>query len=327
MTGATARTVEDKSMVNIDYRTLGTDGPLVSTVGLGCNNFGRQGTLTEHQEGTTAVLDAAIELGVTLLDTADMYGGAGTSETLMGVALQGKRDAVVLATKFGHQDYDMGILPGVPKGSRAYIREAVAGSLTRLRTDRIDLYLMHTPDPLTPIAETIAALDELVEEGKILFYGHSNFSAAQIAEAAAAGGRFVSAQNEYSLLARGVEAEVLPAVRAHGLGFLPYFPLQNGLLTGKFTRTQRPADTRIMRQRPYLVEDAPWDVLETYAAWCEAHGITMLEATFGWMLAQPGLTSVIAGTTKPEQLALNAAASTAWTPTAEEAGEISRLFA
>ena len=327
MTGATARTVEDKSMVNIDYRTLGTDGPLVSTVGLGCNNFGRQGTLTEYQEGTTAVLEAAIELGVTLLDTADMYGGAGTSETLMGVALRGKRDSVVLATKFGHQDYDMGILPGVPKGSRAYIREAVAGSLTRLRTDRIDLYQMHTPDPLTPIAETIAALDELVDEGKILFYGHSNFSAAQIAEAAAAGGRFVSAQDEYSLLARGVEAEVLPAVRAHGLGFLPYFPLQNGLLTGKFTRTQRPADTRIMRQRPYLVEDAPWDVLEAYAAWCEAHGITMLEATFGWMLAQPGLTSVIAGTTKPEQLALNAAASTAWTPTAEEAAEISRLFA
>ena len=327
MTGATARTVEDKSMVNIDYRTLGTDGPLVSTVGLGCNNFGRQGTLTEHQEGTTAVLDAAIELGVTLLDTADMYGGAGTSETLMGVALQGKRDAVVLATKFGHQDYDMGILPGVPKGSRAYIREAVGGSLTRLRTDRIDLYQMHTPDPLTPIAETIAALDELVAEGKILFYGHSNFTAAQIAEAAAAGGRFVSAQNEYSLLARGVEADVLPAVREHGLGFLPYFPLQNGLLTGKFTRTERPADTRIMRQRPYLVEDAPWDALEAYAAFCQSHGITMLEATFGWMLAQPGLTSVIAGTTKPEQLALNAAASTAWTPTAEEAGEISRIFA
>ena len=314
-------------MVNIDYRTLGTDGPLVSTVGLGCNNFGRQGTLTEQQEGTTAVLDAAIELGVTLLDTADMYGGAGTSETLMGVALQGKRDAVVLATKFGHQDYDMGILPGVPKGSRAYIREAVAGSLTRLRTDRIDLYQMHTPDPLTPIAETIAALDELVEEGKILFYGHSNFSAAQIAEAAAAGGRFVSAQNEYSLLARGVEAEVLPAARAHGLGFLPYFPLQNGLLTGKFTRTQRPADTRIMRQRPYLVEDAPWDVLEAYAAWCEARGITMLEATFGWMLAQPGLTSVIAGTTKPEQLLQNAEAATAWRPTAAEAEEISAIFA
>ena len=327
MTGATARTVEDKSMVNIDYRTLGTDGPLVSTVGLGCNNFGRQGTLTEYQEGTTAVLDTAIELGVTLLDTADMYGGAGTSETLMGVALQGKRDSVVLATKFGHQDYDMGILPGVPKGSRAYIREAVAGSLTRLRTDRIDLYQMHTPDPFTPIAETVAALDELVDEGKILFYGHSNFSAAQIAEAAAAGGRFVSAQNEYSLLARGVEADVLPAVRAHGLGFLPYFPLQNGLLTGKFTRTQRPADTRIMRQRPYLVEDAPWDVLEAYAAFCEARGITMLEATFGWMLAQPGLTSVIAGTTKPEQLELNAAASTSWTPTAEEAEEVSAIFA
>ena len=316
-------------MANIELRTLGTGGPEVSTIGLGCNNFGRPGSLTETQEGTTAVLDEAIEQGVTLLDTADMYGGGtpGLSETLMGVALRGRRDRVVIATKFGHEGFDMGILPGTPKGSRAYIREAIEGSLRRLQTDRVDLYQMHTPDPVTPIAETIAALDELVAEGKILHYGHSNFSAAQIAEAAAAGGRFVSAQSEYSLLVRGVEADVLPAVREHGLGFLPYFPLQNGLLTGKFTRTERPADTRIMRQRPHVADDAPWDVLEAYAAWCEAHGITMLEATFGWMLAQPGLTSVIAGTTKPEQLALNAAASTAWAPTAEEAAEISRLFA
>jgi len=313
-------------MVNIDFRPLGTDGPLVSTIGLGCNNFGREGTLTQTQEGTTAVLDAAVHLGVTLLDTADMYGGHGTSETLMGVALQGKRDRVVLATKFGHQDYDMGILPGVPKGSRPYIREAIAGSLTRLQTDRVDLYQMHTPDPLTPIAETVAALVELVAEGKILHYGHSNFSAAQIAEAAAAGGRFISAQDEYSLLVRRVEADVLPAAREFGLGFLPYFPLQNGLLTGKFTRTEHPTDTRIMRQRPYLVENAPWDKLEAYAAFCEASGITMLEATFGWMLAQPGLTSVIAGTTRPDQLAQNVAASTAWSPSAAEVQQISEIF-
>lgn len=315
-------------MANIELRTLGTGGPAVSTIGLGCNNFGRPGTLTQTQEGTTAVIDAAIEVGVTLLDTADMYGGApGVSETLMGAALKGRRDRVVLATKFGHSGFDMGIAPGVPKGSRAYIREAVDGSLRRLQTDRIDLYQLHTPDPETPIAETIAALDELVAEGKILHYGNSNFSGEQIDEAAAAGGRFVSAQNEYSLLARGAEADVLPAVRAHGLGFLPFFPLQNGLLTGKFTRTERPADTRIMRQRPYLVDDAPWDVLEAYAAFCAAHGITMLEATFGWLLAQPGLTSVIAGTTKPEQLAQNAAAATAWKPTAAEEQEISALFA
>lgn len=319
---------EDGNMANIELRTLGTGGPAVSTIGLGCNNFGRPGTLTQTQEGTTAVIDAAIELGVTLLDTADMYGGApGVSETLMGAALKGRRDRVVLATKFGHSGFDMGIAPGVPKGSRAYIREAVDGSLRRLQTDRIDLYQLHTPDPETPIAETIAALDELVAEGKILHYGNSNFSGEQIDEAAAAGGRFVSAQNEYSLLARGAEADVLPAVRAHGLGFLPFFPLQNGLLTGKFTRTERPADTRIMRQRPYLVDDAPWDVLEAYAAFCAAHGITMLEATFGWLLAQPGLTSVIAGTTKPEQLAQNAAAATAWKPKAAEEQEISALFA
>ena len=314
-------------MVTIELRTLGTGGPTVSTIGLGCNNFGRSGTLTETQEGTSAVIDTAVDLGVTLLDTADIYGGGGLSETLMGIALKGKRDRVVLATKFGHDSVDMGILPGTPKGSRAYIREAVAGSLRRLQTDRIDLYQLHTPDPATPIAETIAALEELVAEGKILHYGHSNFSGDQIAEAAAAGGRFVSAQNEYSLLARGAEADVLPAVREHGLGFLPFFPLQNGLLTGKFTRTQRPADTRIMRQRPHLVEDAPWDVLEAYAAFCSAHGVTMLEATFGWMLAQPALTSVIAGTTKPEQLRQNAEAATSWKPSAAEAEEISAIFA
>ena len=315
-------------MANIELRTLGTGGPTVSTIGLGCNNFGRPGTLTETQEGTNAVIDAAVDLGVTLLDTADMYGGSpGVSETLMGNALRGKRDRVVLASKFGHSGFDMGILPGVPKGSRAYIREAIDGSLRRLQTDRIDLYQLHTPDEATPIAETIAALDELVAEGKILHYGHSNFSAEQMDEAAAAGGKFVSAQNEYSLLVREAESEVLPAVRRNGLGFLPFFPLQNGLLTGKFTRTERPADTRIMRQRPHLVENAPWDVLEKYAAFCAAHGITMLEATFGWLLAQPNLTSVIAGTTKPEQLTQNAEAATAWKPTDAEREEISAIFA
>ena len=315
-------------MATIELRMLGTDGPMVSTIGLGCNNFGRPGTLTETQEGTTAVLDAAIELGVTLLDTADMYGGRpGQSETFMGVALRGRRDKVVLATKFGHSDVEMGILPGTPKGSRPYIRAAVDDSLRRLQTEHIDLYQLHTPDPATPIGETIAALDELVAEGKILHYGHSNFSGAQIAEAADAGGRFVSAQNQYSLLVREAEQDVLPAVREHGLGFLPFFPLQNGLLTGKFTRTERPADTRIMRQRPHIAEDAPWDVLEEYAAFCAARGITMLEATFGWMLAQPSLTSVIAGTTKPEQLAQNAAAATAWKPSQDEVDEVSRIFA
>jgi aryl-alcohol dehydrogenase-like predicted oxidoreductase len=300
---------------------------MVSTIGLGCNNFGRPGTLTETQEGTNAVIDEAVDLGVTLLDTADMYGGApGQSETFMGNALKGKRDKVVLATKFGHSEFEMGILPGTPKGSREYIREAIDGSLRRLQTDHVDLYQLHTPDTTTPIAETIAALDELVAEGKILHYGHSNFSGEQIAEAAAAGGRFVSAQNQYSLLVREAEKDVLPAVREHGLGFLPFFPLQNGLLTGKFTRTERPADTRIMRQRPHIAENAPWDVLEAYAAFCAANDVTMLQATFGWLLAQPNLTSVIAGTTKPDQLRQNADAATAWKPTADHVEAISQIF-
>jgi aryl-alcohol dehydrogenase-like predicted oxidoreductase len=314
-------------MTAIDHRTLGTSGPTVSTIGLGCNNFGRPGTVTQTQEGTTAVIRKALDLGVTLLDTADMYGGhPGQSEELMGVALKGDRDRVVLATKFGHIDVDMGIAPGAAKGSRTYIRSAVAGSLRRLQTDRIDLYQQHTPDPSTPIEETIAALDELVAEGTILHYGHSNFSGEQIAEAARAGGRFVSAQNEYSLVARGVEKDVLPAVVEFGLGFLPYFPLANGLFTGKFSRTERPSDTRIMRQRPHIVENAPWDAIEAFEAFCAERGITLLEGTFGWLLAQPNLASVIAGATKPEQLEQNAAASTAWTPTAEEVATISGLF-
>ena len=314
-------------MTDIELRTLGQDGPRVSTIGLGCNSFGRVGTFTEKQEGTTAVLAAALDLGVTLLDTADLYGAMpGMSETFMGSALKGKRGQVVVATKFGHSGFDMGILPGVPKGSRAYIREAIAGSLRRLQTDYVDLYQLHTPDDATPIEETIAALDELVTEGKIRHYGNSNFSGAQIDAAAAAGGRFVSAQNEYSLLARGAETEVLPAVRRHGMGFLPFFPLQNGLLTGKFTRTEHPSDTRIMRQRPHLVNDAPWDVLDAYAAFCAAHGITMLEATFAWLLAQPNVTSVIAGATRPEQIAANASAATAWAPNDDEIREVSRIF-
>jgi aryl-alcohol dehydrogenase-like predicted oxidoreductase len=314
-------------MADIHYRALGLGGPQVSTIGLGCNNFGRAGTATEHQDGTNALISEAIDLGVTLFDTADMYGGApGVSETLMGVALKGHRDSVFLATKFGHDSFDMGIAPGVAKGSRAYIREALEGSLRRLQTDRVDLYQMHTPDPHTPIEETIAALDELVDEGRVIHYGHSNFSANQIDAAAAAGGRFISSQNEYSLLARGIEEEVLPAITRHHLGLLPYFPLQNGLLTGKFTRSDYPADSRIMRQRPHIAENAPWDVLESYAAFCEGRGITMLEATFGWLLAQPALTSVIAGTTRPEQLRQNAAAATAWTPSQAEVAEVSAIF-
>jgi aryl-alcohol dehydrogenase-like predicted oxidoreductase len=320
-------------MMYSEPRMLGTSDLLVSAIGVGCNNFGRPGTASQSQEGTTAVLDEAVELGVTLLDTADIYGGTPRqSETLMGVALGRNRDRVVLATKFGHDAVDLEIADGAAKGSRAYIREAVEGSLRRLRTDHIDLYQMHSPDPATPIEQTIAALDELVTEGKILHFGHTQFSSEQVVEADAAarrlGGRsFISAQNQYNLLERGVESDVLPAVLELGLGFLPFFPLQNGLLTGKFSRTDHPADTRIMRQRPHIAENAPWDVLERYQAFCETHSVTMLEATISWLLAQPALTSVIAGVTRPQQLAQNVAASRAWRPSEDEVAEISEIFA
>ncbi|HWT33626.1 MAG TPA: aldo/keto reductase [Microbacterium sp.] len=312
-------------------RRVGASGLLVSAVGLGCNNFGRKGTATETLEGTRAVLDAAVDAGVTFLDTADIYGvPAGTSETLMGEALQGRRDEVVLATKFGHNAFAAAQLGG-SAASRISIRRAVEASLTRLRTDWIDLYQLHTPDPATPVDETLDALDDLVREGKIRYFGHSNFAGWQIAEAHYVGRgrrrtRFVSAQNHYSLLARGAEREVLPAVRRFGLGFFPFFPLYNGLLTGKFTRDGGPEDSRIMRQRSHLWETAPWDALEAYQSFCDARGITMLQATFGWLLSHPELSSVIAGATKPEQVHANAEAASAWTPTAEDLVVIDELF-
>ncbi|KQM40293.1 aldo/keto reductase [Microbacterium sp. Leaf203] len=312
----------------LPLRAVGRSGLRVSAVGLGCNNFGRAGTATETLDGTRAVLDAAIDAGVTFLDTADMYGREfGLSETLMGEALEGRRDQVVLATKFGHADFAPAVTGG-SKGSRAHVRRAVEDSLRRLRTDWIDLYQLHTPDPSTPIEETLDALADLVREGKVRYIGHSNFSGWRIAEAehAADGVRFVSAQNQYSLLARAAEREVLPAAARYGLGFLPFFPLHNGLLTGKFTRDGGPEGSRIMRQRPHLWRDAPWDALERYQAFCDARGITMLEATFAWFLANPLVASVIAGATSAEQVRANAAAATAWTPSAEDLAEIDGIL-
>ncbi|KAA9111109.1 aldo/keto reductase [Microbacterium rhizomatis] len=311
-------------------RRVGASGLLVSSVGLGCNNFGRPGTRTETLEGTMEVIDAAIDAGVTFFDTADMYGAEpGLSESLMGSALAGKRDRVVLATKFGHSGRDMGYPSAGAKGSRSYIRVAVEASLARLQTDWIDLYQLHTPDPGTPIDETIAALDDLVRDGKIRYYGHSNLAGWQLAEADAAasrGSRFVSAQNHYSLLARGAEREVLPAARRFGLGFFPYFPLYNGLLTGKFTRDGGPEGSRIMAQRPHLWRDAPWDALEEYQRFCNQRGITMLTATFGWLLAQDPISSVIAGATSPEQVTANAEAARGWSPTADDLAAIDAIF-
>ncbi|QNO38533.1 aldo/keto reductase [Protaetiibacter sp. SSC-01] len=313
-------------------RELGTSGILVSVVGLGCNNLGRSGTRTETQEGATAVVHAALDAGVTLFDTADMYGATfGLSETLLGQALRGRRDEAVVATKFGHQQFPTPLADIGPRGGRAYIRAAVEGSLARLQTDRIDLYQLHTPDPVTPIEETLGALDELVREGKVRAIGHSNLDgdairAADDAATELGTARFVTAQNEYSLLARGAEADVLPAVRERGLGFLPFFPLANGLFTGKFSRAERPADSRIARQRPHIADQAPWDAIEAFEAFAAERGIGILEATFGWLLSRPELSSVIAGATKPEQVVANVRAGDGWRPTSDEVAAIDALF-
>ncbi|HCS60667.1 MAG TPA: aldo/keto reductase [Microbacterium sp.] len=315
----------------MSQRRVGASGLLVSSTGLGCNNFGRSGTATESLEGTRDVIDAAIAHDVIFFDTADMYGkDPGLSETFMGEALRGRRDHVVLATKFGHAR-DMGYDFPSGGGSRRYIRRAVEESLVRLQTDWIDLYQLHEPDAQTPIAETIDALDDLVREGKIRYYGHSNLSGWQIAEAELTSlsrnsGRFVSAQNHYSLLARAAEREVLPAAERFGLGFFPFFPLHNGLLTGKFTREGGPSTSRIWSSRRHVWENAPWDALEEYERFCTDRGITMLEATFGWLLAQPAVSSVIAGATSAAQIEANANAAVAWTPTAEDLATIDQIF-
>ncbi len=305
------------------YRTLGSSGLQVSVVGLGCNNFGRRVDLA----GTRAVVDAALDAGITLLDTADGYGGRGESERLLGEALRHRRDRVVLASKFGHQSSDMGYGPAAGAlGGRSYVRRAVEESLRRLRTDHLDLYQLHTPDPVTPIEETLAALSELVAEGKVRYLGHSNFAGWQLAEAAHVarqGGYvpFVSAQNQWSLLDRAVEAELVPAARHYGLGVLPYFPLANGLLTGKVRRGRElPAGSRIA-ERAHLVTDARLDRVEALADWADKHDRTVLDLAIGALAATPGCGSVIAGATSPEQVRANASAGD-WQPTADELAEI-----
>jgi aryl-alcohol dehydrogenase-like predicted oxidoreductase len=308
------------------YRSLGDSGLMVSVAGLGCNNFGRRVDLA----GTRAVVDAAMDAGITMLDTADTYGDGGASEELLGEVLAGRREQVVLATKFGHQGYDMGYGPAAgAKGSRAYIRRAIEASLRRLRTDYVDLYQLHTPDPVTPVAETLAALTELVAEGMVRYLGNSNFTGWQIADAAhvarAAGtAPFVSAQNHWSLLEREVEAEVLPAARHFGLGVLPYFPLANGLLTGKVRRGQAPPAGSRLAGRPGYVTDDKLDRVEALIAWAAERGRTVLEVAVGALAAQDGCACVIAGATTPEQVKANAAAAE-WVPSAEELADLYRI--
>jgi aryl-alcohol dehydrogenase-like predicted oxidoreductase len=293
------------------YRTLGSSGPEVSVVGLGCNNFGSR----VDEDGTRRVVDAALESGITLLDTADVYGNRGGSEELLGKALKGRRDRVVLATKFGHALTD-----DAPRsrGSREYIRSAIEASLKRLRTDWVDLYQYHRPDGITPIEETLGALDELVREGKVRHIGSSNFDARQVVEAdelARERGwtRFTSAQNHYSLLERDAEQELLPTCERLGIGVLPYFPLASGLLTGKYRRGEpAPAGSRLVT-RPERLTAEVFDRVEALEAFAAERGRSLLEVAIGGLAAMPAISSVIAGATKPEQVRANAAAGE-WEP-------------
>ncbi len=301
-------------------------------MGLGCNNFGREGTVSQTQEGTNAVLHAALDAGVTFLDTADLYGGQwGLSETLMGEALKGRRDEVVLATKFGFTEVPTPLDELGAKGSPAYLRAACEASLERLQTDHIDLFQQHQPDPAVPVGETLGALAELVEEGKIRAYGVSQFTASQLREADAAVHErsipgIASSQDELSLIARGVENDGrLSAAHDINAGFLPFFPLANGLFTGKFTRTDMPADSRIAKIRPQIAQNADWDAMEAYQALCDDWGVTMLQATLGWFLSRAVVSSVIAGATRPEQVRQNAD-SAHWRPSPDQVGLIESLF-
>ncbi|MDX6286319.1 MAG: hypothetical protein QOG53_1804 [Frankiales bacterium] len=299
------------------YRRLGNSGLVVSVVGLGGNNFGFGQRL--DLEATRAVVHAALDEGITLVDTAEIYG---ESEAFLGEVLQGRRDDVVIATKFGHQGFALHGQQYESRGGRRYIRRAVEASLHKLKTDRIDLYQMHTPDPSTPIEETLAALDELVREGKILYIGTSNAEGWQVTDADWTArtnhvSRFVSVQNHYNLLEREIERDVIPACEHLGIGLLPFFPLANGLLTGKYRRgTPPPEGTRLV-SKPELMADRNFDVVERLEKYAEQRGITLLDVAIGGLAAQPAVASVIAGATKPEQVRANAAAGN-WEPTAED---------
>jgi aryl-alcohol dehydrogenase-like predicted oxidoreductase len=306
-----------------DLRPLGTSGLVVSRVGLGCNNFGRR----IGPEQTRAVVHAALDAGVTLFDTSDSYGD---SEELLGAALAGRRDEVVIATKFGWDVGGANVPDWGARASRRYVRRAVERSLRRLGTDWIDLYQLHRPDGVTPMEETLAALTDLVREGKVRYIGSSNLAAWQITDAdwiARTRGleRFVSAQNHYNLLERGVEAEVVPACLHHGIGLLPYFPLASGLLTGKYRRGEPPPPgTRLADRGLPPADDPRFDVVERLEAFARERGVTLLDVAIGGLAAQPAVASVIAGATTPEQVRANVAAG-AWRPTAEDLAALDEI--
>ena len=292
-------------------RSLGDSGPEVPVVGLGTNNFGGR----IDYERSLAVMDAALEAGVTLIDTADIY-SQGTSEEFIGRALEGRRDGVLIATKFGKA---MDGRPEEQRGNPDYIRWAVESSLRRLRTDVIDVYQMHEPDPATPIEETLGALNDLVHEGKVRWIGSSNFSAEQIeaAEGVSRGAglhRFISVQNHYSLVERDAEDEVLPVCEQLGIGFLPYFPLASGLLTGKYRRGEEASEGRLAGRE---IPKARWDRAEALQRYADERELSLLEVAVGGLLAVPAVSCVIAGATKPEQVRANVAAG-AWEPSADD---------
>jgi aryl-alcohol dehydrogenase-like predicted oxidoreductase len=308
----------------MELRNLGKSGLRVSLIGLGCNNFGGRIDL----ESSTRVVHKAIDAGITLFDTADVYGNRGGSETALGAILGDRRKDIVLASKFG-----MAMDDGEKTGaSRRYIMAAVEASLQRLKTDWLDLYQVHRHDPLTPIEETLRALDDLVRQGKVRYIGCSNFSAAQMVEAQWAAkhlnlNAFVSAQDEYSLLKRSLEKENLPVMERYGLGLLPYFPLASGLLTGKHRRGAPASGTRLATsQFSGFMNDANFDIVEQLEAFVKARGRTMLELAFSWLAARPTVASIIAGATKPEQIEANVKAA-GWTLTPEDLAEIDRITA
>jgi aryl-alcohol dehydrogenase-like predicted oxidoreductase len=310
----------------MQIRNLGGSGLRVSVVGLGCNNFGQR----TDPETSRKVIHKAIDLGVTLFDTADIYAGRGASEEVLGNVLGDRRKDIVLATKFSKTMSDDGIKQGA---SRRYIMSAVEASLKRLKTDYIDLYQQHDYDPLTPIEETLRALDDLVRQGKVRYIGNSNFPAWRIAEAELTArqmnvNRYVSCQDEYSLVVRDIETDLLPAAQEYNLGLLPFFPLASGLLTGKYKRgAAAPADTRLGKTpvlRDRYVTPRNEDMVEKLGAFAQTRGHSMLELAFSWLAARPQVSSVIAGATRVEQIEANVKAA-GWTLSADEMTEIDRI--
>ncbi|MDA0271257.1 MAG: aldo/keto reductase [Chloroflexi bacterium] len=309
----------------MEYRNLGNSGLQVSIVGLGTNNFGMRMDAPRAAD----VVHACLDQGINLFDTADIYGGRGKSEEFLGQALKGRRNEAIVATKFAGP---MGEGPMRAGGSRRYIMQAVEDSLRRLETDYIDLFQMHFPDPNTPLEETMDALNDLVHSGKVRYIGCSNYSGWQIAHsqwiAKTAGlTPFISAQNQYSLLDRRVEAEIMPASAKFGLGILPFFPLASGLLTGKYKRGEAaPEGARLSAgpQADRMLTEQNFDTVEKLDAFAQDRGHSLLELAFSWLATQPEIGSVIAGATRPEQVAANAAAAS-WRLTAEEMADVDRL--